>query len=178
MDNDRLEEYVNKNQSAFQQVETPNLEGVWNNIDSKPSQAPNISKLLYVAIGLLVLIVALLTAIMFTKENENSIQQFVKQSPELLEEQENWMQFVQEKEKQLSFSEINREEYADIFNELDELEKMEESLEHDFNVQGDKEKIIRILFRKYERRSKILEQLLAEIDKNKIHENNDAAPIY
>lgn len=178
MKKDKLEEYIIANRSAFTKVEKPDIEMLWKDIDKEKSGNKDLNKLLYVIIGLLIVAIALL-GIMFVKyANQDPIQHYVRQSPQLLEEQENLLRFVKEKEDAVYTQGIKKEDYAEIFKELEELELMEKTLILDFDNYAQREKIVKTLFRKYERKSKILEQLLSEIEKNKNYEKKYGDQIY
>ena len=86
------------------------------------------------------------------------------------EEKESYIQTVSQKEKELNISQIDREEFRDIFYELEILEEYHQEFRSDLPTISDNEMKIEILQKYYERKIRILEQLSKEIEKKSHHE--------
>lgn len=169
MHKDLLEQYIEDNRGAFDQVETPDLNAVWSNIPPTKSKRPYGIKLLILALIGLGVICSYFIFEKYTKET--AIQHYVMSSEDLYPKKQVLMNTVKEQEQKLEHHDINPSEFEEIYNELDELEYLKKGLETDFEKYGDKEEMIKILFKYYERKSKILELLIKEINKKEKYES-------
>jgi hypothetical protein len=61
----------------------------------------------------------------------------------------------------------------DLFNELSQLDTVYQQLLTDLRILGPDEKVINTIFDTYENRIRILELIILETNKTKIHENNE-----
>ncbi|MEM6963791.1 MAG: hypothetical protein AAF573_03430 [Bacteroidota bacterium] len=81
-----------------------------------------------------------------------------------------YRQTVAAKEQEVNIESINKQEFEDIFYELEILETMQQEFRKDLPEISDKEKAIKVLQKYYERKIRILERLSKEIEKKSQHE--------
>ncbi len=89
---------------------------------------------------------------------------------ELSEEERQLQQLVAQKQREIGLDTLNRAAYADLLNELDELEISVEEARRDLGGMPQRERLMETLIRYYELKIKILEQINYEINKRKYHE--------
>jgi hypothetical protein len=82
---------------------------------------------------------------------------------------------IARKEAELGLDQLNRQQFIDIFNELDELEQIHRRQMQDLPEVFDNDEWVRTLMRHYEQKLRILERLSREIDKEKQREERSQA---
>lgn len=95
--------------------------------------------------------------------------------PEIAEEESAFRRTIARKEAELDFHQLNRQQFVDIFNELDELEKIHRQQMQDLPEVFDNEEWVSTLMRYYEQKLRILERLSREIDKEEQREERSRA---
>lgn len=172
MENDRLKEFVDHHRHEFDDLEKINYDQVWSMLNPKESNSSWVKSLI---IGLFVILLTMIWMLWMnhkkTNQQLNSLEQFVMDSPQYKSKHEDLMVFVHEKEKRVKNAQIETSEYEEIFKELKELELLRLDMEQDFDQYGNHEKLMKTLFKHYERKAKILELLLFENEKKKYNED-------
>ncbi|PHN04156.1 hypothetical protein [Flavilitoribacter nigricans] len=95
--------------------------------------------------------------------------------PEIADEEMAFRRTIARKEAELNLDGLNRQEFIDIFNELDELEKIHRRQMQDLPEVFDNDEWVSTLMRYYEQKLRILERLSREIDKQKQVEERSRA---
>lgn len=80
---------------------------------------------------------------------------------------------IQERWDQINLQEFNRSDYTEIFDEMDHLELLKAESFKDFKELGGNPRLVKTLFAYYEIKIRLLEIMLAEIDKNKNAKNKN-----
>ncbi len=82
----------------------------------------------------------------------------------------NYQKEVQALENQVQSKKINPSEYAILFEELDYIEEVEGEFRSDIPLVNDKERLAEILVDTYEKKIKLLERLLEQIERDERRE--------
>lgn len=85
-------------------------------------------------------------------------------------EEEALQQLVALKQKEIGLDTLDKEKYANLLKELDELEITVEQARKDFAGMPENERLLQTLIRYYELKIRILEQISNEINKRQYHE--------
>ena len=169
-----LEEFSKANRSAFDELEAVDKVGLWNAIQSElPGKLRPISgwRLEMGTYWKWSAAACIAFAILFgvyynTSQNQNStVADIAIFYPDLKPTQVRYQRMIAQKEAGLKLSEIDQEEYADIFYELKILDEIYAELLVELPSFSDQEKVKEILLRYYERKLKTLEILSKEIQR-------------
>lgn len=95
-----------------------------------------------------------------------------KQPPEpaVSDEERELQQLVAQKQREIGLDSLDKASYADLLQELDELEISIAEARKDLSGMPQKERLMETLIRYYELKIRILEQINYEINKKKYHE--------
>lgn len=88
-------------------------------------------------------------------------------SPEYAEQEQVYQASIQERWNQIKQTDYKPDDYTDIFNEIDQLENLKAESLKDFEELGGNPRMVKTLFEYYEIKIRLLEIMLAEIEKNK-----------
>lgn len=179
-----LEQFVGAQRPAFDQLEQLDEEALWQRI--QPQTPTYQDKGWSIQLGSywkwsIAASIALLITIGFYlgQQNGRSSQvSLASYAPELLLEAEAYQQLIHQKEEDLKLSEINRQCYQEIFEELSLLEELHQEMMNELPAFSDQEKLIQSLKKYYERKLFLLEQLNREIEKHKKQNNNEDKPTF
>jgi len=172
MKNNRLKEFIDSNRKDFDEIESPALNFVWNEISSDKKTKPSKSNYLLVIVALLFAVVAvLIVSNRQTSQKLDRLENYVLNSPQYKNEHHKLIKTVSDKEDQIQTQNIKEEDFKEIFEELNELERNHSFIQEDFQKYGNTDELMRTLFKHYERKSKILEILLLENEKRKYNEH-------
>lgn len=186
-----LEKRVRKQRQAFDEVETPPTEQMWNRIrkglnselemgasrqlSSRQAQGNGwrLSVGRYwrwsIAAGITLLLGLFLFWPTSSGEGDASLQ-ISDYYPELTEEEQRYQQLIAEKKAALGFDQLDRGTYETLFEELTLLEEIHGQYLKDLPRYYDNEQLVRTLIKYYEHKIRILERFSLEIEKKKHHE--------
>ena len=88
-------------------------------------------------------------------------------SPEYANQERIYQASIKEKWSQIKGEDFKPSDYADIFKEMDQLEQLKAESLKDFKELGGNPRLVKTLFEYYEIKIRLLEIMLAEIDKKK-----------
>lgn len=171
MNNDRLKDYIKNHRDEFDQIENPNLDLVWQAVKKSTPAKNNNWKwniLLIIGIGILGI---LCFNYYQTSQKLTRLENYVLNFPEYKNEHQRLVKNVNDREKLLEQSQIDQSDFEELFLELQQIDKEQILLEKDFLQYGESPEVMKTLFKQYERKTKILEILLFEIEKKKHHES-------
>jgi len=171
-----LEEYIRKNRDQLD-VDQPENDRIWAEIrvQSEKRSRPGLS-LLRIAATLLILfgsVYLFYTQVLMRVESsgkENAIS--LGDISESLAEKENfYLMAITRRWEEIQQFEYNRDELKVLFDELEYLDHLDNEYLQDLEEMGANEKVIRSMLNNYEKRIRVLEKILAEIEKKENHEN-------
>jgi len=184
---DQLEKYIRTHQEELDKVESVDADGLWDSIQARKSAVHRLPNKptsgwqfkigrnwRWSAAAAVVLIVGITAWFRLPPTPSNqltattlSIKDYY---PELAEEEMNFRRTIAQKEAELVIGKLDRQQFLDVFNELDELEVIHRQQLQDLPEVFDNEEWVRTLMRYYEQKIRILERLSREIDKRERQE--------
>lgn len=170
MSKDRIENFVENNREAFDDLEDFNQELTWAKIESKTRSNKNsVWKVIALcAIGLLIVVGALFVYTM-SKQNKD-----FESLAGLTEEQEmqrdEMIKMVSLQEEKVRAKNIDINEFEQFKQELDGLDEIEKLVVGDFPTSVNKEKMVKSMLQYYESKARILELILLETEKKNNNE--------
>lgn len=188
---DQLEKYIRENQSELDRIESVDTDALWNRIQQpettvrqlhpKPRSGWQLQvgrNWQFTAAAVVLLLIG--TAIWLVQPPQSdaintadlSVEDYY---PEIADEELAFRRTIARKEAELGLDQLNRQQFIDIFKELDELEKIHRQQMQDLPEVFDNEEWVSTLMRYYEQKLRILERLSREIDKEKQREERSRA---
>ena len=166
-----LDKYIEENRNEFARVESFDIEASWMAIQTDNSLPQAKSKRKFF-LGLIAISVFILSAFLVWNSSEKSdFEQEVANIPEdMIENHEALISRVSQSEKRLEDFSFESTEFQQIVDEISELEEQKDVFLSDFNKTGNKEQYAKILLRHYERKARIIELLLYEMNKKEKNE--------
>ncbi len=171
MKEDKIKDFIDLNRSEFDDIERPNLDQIWSSVENTipEKRFPRIW-IVFAFFGI-ALLGTLIYSNVRTMQKLNNLENYVLQSPTHKSEHERLIKLVSDKELEIKKQSIDKSQFEEIYQELEELELNQISIEKDFETYGNSEELMRTLFKHYERKTKILEILLLENEKRKYNED-------
>lgn len=188
---DEFEKYIRENRPDFDRIEQVDADALWENIHQpgakvRPLPPKHTGWHLQVgrnwqltAAAAVVLVVGL--AVFFYQSPVNnpttatakiSLEDYY---PDLAREERDFRRTIAQKEAELKLHRLDRQQFIDIFNELDELEQIHRQQMEDLPEIFNNEEWVSTLMRYYEQKLRILERLSREIDKQEQVEERSRA---
>lgn len=150
-------------------VEEPDDDFIWSGIQAelKPKKSFQFLSWKAAAIILLALISGFVLNSVLNPTPEIIQISLADISPEYAEQEQFYQTSIAEKWNQIKADDLNRNDFADIFDEFDQLELLKVESLKDFEELGANPRLIKTLFEYYEIKIRLLEIMLAEIDRKK-----------
>ncbi len=166
----KFENFLNEHRSSLD-VDQPDDELIWSEIQAELKHKKPFVILSWKAAAIFLL--ALLCGFILNSVL-NPAPRMVQLSladiaPEYAEREQIYLASIQEKWEQINKTDFQRNDYERIFSEIDQLEELKAETYKDFEELGGNPRMVKTLFEYYEIKIRLLEIMLAEIDKN----NND-----
>ena len=190
---DQLEKYIRENQEALDRIEPVDADALWERLQKPQTKLRAIrperrSGGWQLQIGRNWILTAAATVLLlvgvsvwtFVQDDPASSREMAAVRiqdyyPELADEETAFRRTIARKEAELGISELDRQQFVDIFHELDELEKIHREQLQDLPEVFDNEEWVRTLMQYYEQKLRILEHLSREIDKQEQLEEREQA---
>ena len=102
---------------------------------------------------------------------ENQTIKLATYFPELEEQEKAFQKMISQKEAVLNLPAVDKSAFEEIFEELYILEQIHQQYLKDLPQYNQKDQLVEVLIKYYERKIRILERLSKEIEKRKHHEN-------
>lgn len=172
-----IEEYLKNNEDGFD-IEQPDEAMLWEGISSKIDNKKVHSGFNYWKIAAIFLAFFSLAYIIYNElDKQNQTEFSLSQIDRSLGERESaYQQIVFDKMKAANINEISSNaEYKiilELSQQLNQLDTIYQDAMHDLAQHGYLEQIVDIVFDTYEKRIRILEQIIRETHKIEIHEND------
>lgn len=172
MRKDDLEDFIINNRKSFNDIESVELEPVWENISTRLGRIQLIGKVMIwtVVTTLGVLLVVCLCSILAQNKSFETIAGLTEEQQG---QRDKMIQFVNQKEDKLKEKNIDISQLSEFANELKGLDEIEQLIVGDFPQTVNKEKLVKSMLQYYESKARILELILLEIEnkeKNEIFE--------
>ena len=174
-----LEQKIKEHRRQLDEVEQPNLDRMWARMEESLEMEAGIGNSgwnlqigrywkwsIAASIALLLGGMYLLLVQPQTEQEMNLAQHY----PHLAEAEQNYKQLIALKEQEVGLNQLKKEDFPDLFEELELLETIQTEYLKDIPVFKDKEQLINTLIRYYEQRIRILERFSNEIEKAQRYE--------
>lgn len=184
-----LEKYISQNREELDFVEKPDIQNIWkglrkeidDSVESPPNQPLAFSRsrvgwIVGFAASLALTIGIGLGYLMNGNNEEAPVNQefnLSNYSAELASEAQNYQQLVTARIGELKLQNIDKEEYKEIFEELDLLDREYAEWTKDVPQYIHQQELIDYLTKHYERKIRILEILSKEIEKKALYEKRE-----
>lgn len=179
---DQLEKYIRENRQKLDRIESVDADALWNRMQQsdarihplRPAKASgwdiHLGRNWQLAIAATITLTLCVAAWLYFPAGNSTVQEMATYSiedyyPEIADEERAFRRTIAQKEADLGLDRLERQEFIDIFNELDELEKIHRQQMEDLPEVFDNEEWVRTLMKYYEQKLRILEQLSREVDK-------------
>lgn len=188
---DQLEKYIKAHQSELDRIEPVDSDALWERIRQPEAKirplAPKPASGWQFQVGRNWLMMAAATvalligvSIWLVQSPQTHAQTTATLSvedyyPEIADEEMAFRRTIARREAKLGLDKLNRQQFIDIFNELDELEKIHKQQMADLPEMFNNEEWVNTLMRYYEQKLRILERLAREIDKEQQREERSRA---
>lgn len=177
---DQFEKYIKDNRPDMDRLEQVPIDQMWNRIRQKKAaknttqknttvkhqRPPRIWKSIAIAASLLALIG---WGLWFFQEPAPTTFSLADISPSLGAKEAQLIQLIHDKETEINFDQINKEEYKEILEDLEFINQSTMETKSDLFKFPD-ERAVQTLIRNYELKIRILENLNRLIEKNKKYE--------
>ena len=176
---ENFEKYLRDNREELDRVEPLDEQAMWEGISKKvhsPQSAVRSLRSHWKWLAMAASVAALIGwGLYFLKpaEEPNIVISLGDISPELAEREANLMLLISQKEKEIGLDTLNAEAFAEVFEELAELEANSKATRWDMNNGSANERTVETLLRQYELKIRILENLSKEIEKKQYHEERE-----
>jgi len=180
MNQEELDRIIQQRRAAFDRVESPDTEKIWRGIEARRNKSR--AGGWRIAIGrnwryTIAASIVLAAALYFlSPQREPVAPEMTRLSqyyPQLQEEEQSYRRLIAQRKSALSFSQVDREQYPEIFRELATLDSVHREILRDAPRYHDNERLIRTLMRYYEQKVRILDRLSKEIEKNETHDQKN-----
>ena len=162
----KFEDALKKNRPSLD-VDEPDDDFIWSGIQAelKPQRSFQFISWKTAAIILLALISGFVLNSVLNPRTQVVQFSLADISPEYAEQEKFYQTSIAEKWDQIKVDDLDKSEFADIFNEIDHLEKLKAESLKDFAEIGANPRLVKTLFEYYEIKIRLLEIMLAEIEK-------------
>lgn len=162
----KFENYLKENRNALD-VEHPDDDFIWAGIQAELKAKKSFSVMSWkmAAIFLLALICGFVLNSVLNPVPKMLQLTLADIAPEYAAQEQFYQTSIQEKWEQINTKDFKHTDYTKIFNEIDQLEELKAETFNDFEELGGNPRMVKTLFEYYEIKIRLLEIMLAEIDK-------------
>ncbi|MEM8894154.1 MAG: hypothetical protein AAGC88_06220 [Bacteroidota bacterium] len=183
---DKLEEFIRKNQDEFD--ETPNESRIWNAIEDQlesgavdraevqntPSRAKDYGQLWKIAAMLLLMLSSVLAYLQWHSSNNDD----TSFDPEFANAEMYYNQMIDQKKEEIRAYTVSNPELGRSFSsDVEHLDQMYEELKQQANATGSQEMVINAMIQNLQLRIEILNQQIKVLEQIKNKEQNENATI-
>lgn len=165
----KLHDWINQNRESFDQAEAP--EGLWNEVrNAIPEPKRNYKPWAWSAAAAL-----LIAGFAWWARPQKQQVPLAPQLPEsFLAQEKDYQQDLQQIEAHINLGDLaNDPDYQWVFNELAELELINQQYRSDLNALAPREELLPVLIDYYEKRLRLLQRLQMEVERNQKHPENE-----
>ena len=150
-------------------VESPNDDFIWSGIEAelKPKKTFQLFSWKAAALILMALMSGFVLNSVLNRTPQVVQISLADISPQYAAQEQFYQASIKEKWAQIEQDDFKRNDFAEIFNEIDHLEQIKAESLKDLAELGGNPRLVKTLFEYYEIKIRLLEIMLEEIDKNK-----------
>jgi len=169
-----IEDYLKQNRASLD-VDEPDDEFIWSGIQNELTPKKTFQWFSWKAAA--IILMALISGFVLNSllnPTPKVVQMTLADiSPEYKQQEQFYQASIQERWDQINVQKIKRSDYAEIFKEMDQLEQLKAESLKDFKELGGNPRLVKTLFEYYEIKIRLLEIMMAEIDKNNNAKNKN-----
>jgi len=176
---DNLERHIKNNQEALDQGEDLNIDAMWENFEnkSKPRRIIWIKYAVAAAVSLLIVSSFLMLQVKEKSADELVNDHLAQVDIDLAKDHLQVVSMINQQDSLIHAIGISEELFPELFQQLQEMDELQMQMIQDLDKYQDRRNLIRSLLKHYERKSRILERMLYQYNKE-LKENNDEEKIY
>ncbi|PLX19264.1 MAG: hypothetical protein C0597_05430 [Marinilabiliales bacterium] len=167
-----IEEYIRKNRNKLD-VEIPDEDYLWTGISQSINKKPNHNRFLTLKIVATVIVVIALSIITYQVTSLRSNQQLIlaKIDPSLAKQEAQFQNQIKTYYQVLQKTDYNEELLTSSFKDLEYIDTLIVKYSEDLSTYGPNPKLLNSLMDLYQKKIRLLDRMLNEIEKNKKYEN-------
>jgi len=171
-----FEKHIRKNRQTLDQIERPNADKIWQQLQQDLGHKPKVRHLsvrqifAIAAAVVLLLSVGVVIGLHLQRAPEARSVSLEEVAPELAKQTSSYQRLIANKMDAMNYQAIDRRNFRDIFQELQKLDDMHQELLQDIPTYGTNPQLAEAILKYYELKIKILERLEYELNKQQHHE--------
>ncbi len=171
-----FEKHILKNRHTLDHIERPDADKIWQQLQQNLGHEPKVRRLsgrqllTIAAAVVLLLAVGVVIGLNLQSTPETQAVSLAEIAPELAVQTVQYQQLIANKMDAMNYDAIDRQNFQDIFKELQKLDDMHQQLVQDIPTYGQNPQLAKALLKYYELKIKILERLEHELNKQQYHE--------
>jgi len=172
---DQFEEFLRKHRDELD-VEEPDVNAIWEGVRQQTGRRRSLPVRWMAAASVALLIGSLIFYGLSSNtilDDTEVIAEEVGDDSIFAEEEAKMVQLVKDKEANLNLSPDDRQQYHDLFVELNLLEELYEEFKNDLPEFGEKDRLLKTLMKNYERRLQILDRISNEMERREKEEERE-----
>ena len=168
-----IEEYIRKNRNQLD-VERADEDYLWTGISHSLKRRPKQKRFFTIKIAAAVILVVALSFITYQVTSLRSNQQLILANidPNLAKQEAQFQNQIKTYYQVLQKTTYNEDLLTTSFRDLEYIDTLINKYSNDLNQNGPNPKLINSLMDLYQKKIKLLDRMLNEIEKNKNYENN------
>ena len=175
MPQDELEQFIRVNKDQFAQIEQPDLNRLWSDFNRSQASTSAGRKywLLAASVAIAVALLAGLIGYSMGGSAQPSLAALIAEDHYLSAHYENLSAEIAKREEQVAAKNIQKEDYETLFQALEEWDGLQQLYEADLANYSNEQELIRSLLQHHEKKIRLLELLLFEVEKKSKYEQRD-----
>lgn len=167
-----IEEYIRKNRNQMD-VEHPDEDYLWTGISHSITKKKNHSRFLTLKIAAAVVVMVALSVITYQVTSLRSNQQLILANidPDLAKQEAQFQHQIKTYYQVLQKTDYDKDQLATSYKDLEYIDTLILKYSEDLNTYGPNPKLLNSLMDLYQKKIKLLDRMLNEIEKNKNYEN-------
>ncbi|MCB2194618.1 MAG: hypothetical protein KQH79_02100 [Bacteroidetes bacterium] len=167
-----IEEYIRKNRNQMD-VEHPDEDYLWTGISHSISKKKNRSRFLALKIAAAAVVIIALSIITYQVTSLRSNQQLILANidPDLAKQEAQFQHQIKAYYQVLQKTDYDKDQLATSYKDLEYIDTLIIKYSEDLNTYGPNPKLLNSLMDLYQKKIKLLDRMLNEIEKQKRYEN-------
>ncbi|MDA3954184.1 MAG: hypothetical protein PF485_11090 [Bacteroidales bacterium] len=168
-----IEDYIRKNRNQLD-VEKVDEEYLWTGISQTVNKKVNQSRFLFVKIAATIIVLIALSFITYQITSLRSNQQLIlaKIDPDLAKQEAQFQNQIKTYYQVLQKTNYDEELLSTSFNDLEYIDTLISKYSDDLSTNGPNPKLLNSLMDLYQKKIRLLDRMLNEIEKNQHYEND------
>ncbi|MBT8219618.1 MAG: hypothetical protein KJP00_07330 [Bacteroidia bacterium] len=171
-----LERYIREHRGQLDHSESLDLDAMWTYFEQRQRPVKRLNWWKWsIAASVILLIGAMWWIMSDSMHSKDSIHEQIAQiDTEMADHHASLVQLIGYQDSLINSFDLDKSQYPELFDELQRQDSLQTEAIKEMATYGEKKNLIRVLLKHYERKARILELILYEIDKNQKDEIYDA----